>query len=312
MTNDNQKCNLCGGEKLNAFVTTFDRYHPQRQSFQLRQCQQCGLVVLHPLPQEKELQASYPQRFLNPFLYFQPVKKDYLFRIYRFFHPYSVGWRLKQVEKEIDMGRLLDVGCGNGDFLYETRQRLWEVIGVEAHSPQAQFARSTLGLKVFKTMNDLLPAYHQHFDVITFWHSLGHFLDLRPTLQQAHQLLHPRGVMLLALPNYASLDFWVYQRFWAALDCPRRLYHFAPKQVRQLLHQNGWQLVRTKVIPFDIYYNCLLSEKILMESQGEKISWRFCHYLRSLLVAMNAHILSIAGTGSGMLYVARQRESSAE
>jgi len=307
-----QKCNLCGGSRFQLFVTTFDRYHPKQQSFQLWQCQTCGLVVLLPLPNEEELQASYPRRFLNPFLYFQNIKKDNLNRIYTFFHPYSVSWRLKQVEKEIGVGRLLDVGCGNGDFLYEIRQRLWEVVGVETHSLQAQFVRGTLGLKVVKTMADLLPDYRHHFDVITFWHTLGHFLDLHGTLQQARELLHPRGVMLLALPNYASLDFWLYHRFWAALDTPRRLFHFTPKQVRQLLRLNGWQLEMTRTIPFDIYYNCLLSEKILMEYRGKKIHLKFLYYLRSLMVAINAHILSIAGTSSGMLYVVRRRGDGAK
>ena len=79
--------------------------------------------------------------------------------------------------------------------------------------------------------------------------------------------------------------------------------------MRDLLRKKSLSLVRKKTIPFDIYYNCLLSEKILIENKSSKNSMKLLHYIRSTMLAVIVHILSISGSGSGMLYILKRENN---
>ncbi len=306
-------CRLCGDQKAKPFLKTFDHYSPKNASFQLYQCESCSLLFVKPLPDPIKFESSFPEQVSNPFLYFQNTKKDFLEKIYTFFHPYSLKWRIKQVEKVKGTGRLLDVRCGNGDFLYEMRQKLWEVVGVESKTEQANFVRNTLGLQVYEHLEDMLfEKYQNSFDVITFWHSLGYFDDFNGILKLVSGLLKHDGVILLAMPNWHSPDFWFYRQNWAAFDIPRRLYYFGPRQVQILMRKHQLRLIISRVIPFDIYYNCFLSERIIIDNLKMSRIHRLFRYSWALFFAIIVQILSISGAGSGMLYFVRRKNADAK
>lgn len=298
-------CGLCGGSEARPFLRAADRYRPGKGEYTLVQCAGCGLISLHPVPGRRETVASYPLDVLNPLFEFGRRRSSILERAYAFFHPYSVRWRQRQVEEAAGVGRLLDVGCGTGDFLYAMRQRLWEVAGVEDVPHLAEFARHTLGLKIFPDLASLAGRYPRHFDVITFWHTFDRYPDLHETLRRTLPLLHSRGAILLGLSNPRSVDFWFYRRYWASLDVPRRLYHLTPRHVAALARRHGLQVEGTKVIPFDIYYNTFLSEKIFLEQKRIRSRVRGLFYLRGLFLGMIVHILSVSGNGPGLLYCLR-------
>ena len=115
-------CKLCGGQKAKPFLETFNRYSPTASSFNLYQCESCSLLFINPLPGPGKYESFLPDDILNPFLYFQNTHKTFIEKVYAFFHPYSLKWRIKQVEKVTGAGSLLDVGCGNSTFIYEMRQ----------------------------------------------------------------------------------------------------------------------------------------------------------------------------------------------
>lgn len=305
-------CSLCGSQNAEFFLRTFDRYSESNKTFNLYRCINCGLISISPLPVQETLSNVTVDHDVNPFFYFHNSHKEILDRLYSFFHPYLVKWRIKQIEKTVGTGRLLDVGCGNGTFIYELKQRLWDVTGVESNSKKAVFAKNTLGLNVLPNMESLLMKYNNYYDMITFWHSFGSISDFKKTLNQASKLLHPDGFLLIALSNWRSLDFWFYKNYWSALDAPRRFHHFAPRQIKFLLSQSGLVLEKTKVIPFDIYYNCLLSERIILGRERAWRSKRLFLYWRSLTLAFIAHIISISGAGSGMLYFIRKGNGLAQ
>ena len=68
-----------------------------------------------------------------------------------------------------------------------------------------------------------------NYDVITAWHVIEHVEELKPTLKLLRKKLRKDGLMFVALPNIQSYDSKYYKEFWAGLDTPRHLYHFAPK-----------------------------------------------------------------------------------
>ena len=74
-------------------------------------------------------------------------------------------------------------------------------------------------------------------------------------------ILDRNGILILALPNYKSLDSQHYGEHWAGLDVPRHLYHFSQKSVHQLAKSFGLNIVATHPMTFDSYYVSLLSEQ---------------------------------------------------
>jgi SAM-dependent methyltransferase len=101
----------------------------------------------------------------------------------------------------------------------------------------------------------------ESFDAITLWHVLEHVHTLHPYMQQLKKLLKPNGRLFIAVPNYSSYDAQWYNKYWAAYDVPRHLYHFSPRAMRALLAQHDLKLVTIKPMLFDSFYVSLLSEK---------------------------------------------------
>lgn len=139
--------------------------------------------------------------------------------------------RLAWVEAVIpvDQPRLIDVGCGDGSFLVAARRRAWLVAGTELHPNDAR-AKDLRVESDLLDLDDLGPV-----DVITFWHSLEHLGDPRAALRAAASRLRPGGVVLLAVPNFDSLQSRVTRASWLHLDAPRHLWHFNARALRARL-----------------------------------------------------------------------------
>jgi len=101
-------------------------------------------------------------------------------------------------------GKLLDIGCGTGNFLAVARDAGYEVTGIELDRNAARFAKERLGLQ------DILPLAisefaEQHaearFDVVTFFEVLEHQAAPVKFLQKVKACVRPGGVIALSVPN---------------------------------------------------------------------------------------------------------------
>ena len=71
----------------------------------------------------------------------------------------------------------------------------------------------------------------------------------------------PNGVILVAVPNFKSLDASIYKEHWAAYDVPRHLWHFSQSAIKELFARHGMKIERRIPLLFDAYYIALLSEQ---------------------------------------------------
>jgi SAM-dependent methyltransferase len=171
----------------------------------------------------------------------------------------SIDWKTARAAQGLKPGRVLDVGCGSGEFLARMRGRGWEVWGIEKDAAAAALARN-LGANVVigDPADASLP--HGRFDLITFWHALEHLPDLSLVVRRTADWVKPRGRLAIALPNPGSLEAHFYGPRWVAWDAPRHLYHFRPKDVRTLFEPHGFRFLRSLALPLDPFYHALLSE----------------------------------------------------
>lgn len=135
-------------------------------------------------------------------------------------------------------GRLLDVGCGNGELARAFARGGWRVAGVEPGSDAAARAQAG-GVEVHKGTLDNAPWRGPTFDAVIFNHSLEHVPDPASSLREASALLRDGGMMAVAVPNF---DCWQRKLFgsrWFQLDLPRHLQHLDRQTLAALMVRAG-------------------------------------------------------------------------
>lgn len=154
-------------------------------------------------------------------------------------------------------GVLLDVGAGTGEFMKVAEAEQWRVCGIEPNEGAREIAHKK-GLVVYSSLSLQKDPI---FDVVTLWHVFEHLPDPEKSARELKGILKADGFLVLALPNFRSLDAGHYKSYWAAYDVPRHLWHFSKDSIKDLFEPLGFNLVSVKPLWLDAFYISWLSEK---------------------------------------------------
>lgn len=292
------ECLVCGADSRKPFLHVANRFDLS-QKFQLVQCQQCGLVYLCPRPTEKSITRYYQDPGYQPH---QAKALSLSEKIYQAVRVVNNRYKRRLIEKYVGKGKILDYGCGTGEFLLEMKKSGWETYGFEP-TPRAAQVASNYGLEIIEKLNNLT---HKVL-VITLWHVLEHVHTARHLLRQFHGILDPNGLLCLALPNRICLDARIFKQNWVAYDAPRHLYHFSPANFEKLLNNCGFTIESMKSLPFDPWFNAFLSAEL--EAGRNKMRLFTFGLLKSVIIASMVSLLSIfrAQASSSIIYLARMK-----
>jgi SAM-dependent methyltransferase len=107
-----------------------------------------------------------------------------------------------------DVRRVVEVGCGGGDFgALLAKERGVEVWGVEMVPEVAAIAASRLHRVIAAPFTaDLEELPRRYFDAVLFNDSLEHFPYPEPPLAFAAELLADGGVVVASIPNVRYID----------------------------------------------------------------------------------------------------------
>lgn len=298
-------CPVCSSKNHTNWRTVYDRFEtiPDR-TYSIVSCSDCGFRFLNPRPSPESIQSFYEHADYDPFLSIKRTRtwKD---SVYAAVRRYSVWRKRLLLEQYRRSGRLLDVGCGTGEFLQYLRGFQWEVTGVEPDSGSRSFARER-NLQVVSGL-DSLPAERYH--VITMWHVLEHLHDLTGDLERIIDRLAAEGVLILAIPNVDSWDMKRYQEDWIALDTPRHLYHFTEKDIRKLIPGTRLQFLETRGLWLDTVYNVLYSEQL--RHRGTHRRYRPWYMLKTVAGSFLHDWQSPVRRASASVYIFRKEKRHA-
>lgn len=143
--------------------------------------------------------------------------------------------------------RVLDVGCGNGEFLVAARERGHDVFGLDfsqaaADACQKRGVPAAAGNLLSHDFGARAP-----FDLVTMWDVLEHLPRPLDFLQRARSLLAPGGWLVLKVPCFARRGRWlaahVPRTAGALLGSPSHVQFFHPAGLTRLLRRAGFESI---------------------------------------------------------------------
>ncbi len=138
--------------------------------------------------------------------------------------------------------RVLDVGAGPGRLVGALAESGYDAHGIEPSQRSVLLARQD-GHAVER--RDLFDHADADLDAAVLWHVLEHLDDPAAALATVRHWLRPGGMLLVGVPNLASLQAELAGDGWFHLDAPRHRVHFTADGLRRLLVRSGFEVVRT-------------------------------------------------------------------
>ena len=178
-------CPLCGGHESDVQLSTHDRLLDLPGQYDYVRCRACGLTYVHPQPAWPERKVHYALAYRGYHrLESEPSE------LQRLSMAYGLHKRCRIVAKYVHGGRLLDVGCGGGDFVGWVRaHRGWEAYGLERVAQMARAARKRYGPRIVLGDSLQLGFASAFFDVVTLWTVLEHVTDPAQCLRECARVL---------------------------------------------------------------------------------------------------------------------------
>lgn len=149
-------------------------------------------------------------------------------------------------------GRVLDVGCGVGNFLAYARAKGWECWGIDFDADAVRAGKQTFGLACLDvaSLSEFAKAHQDlRFDLITFFDVFEHIDNHNEFLTLVSGMLAPGGSIALSVP---------YRRGWRWLmphDLPpRHLTRWDERALTNTLARHGFKINFLKRLPANWYY----------------------------------------------------------
>lgn len=150
-------------------------------------------------------------------------------------------WRLEQLvifSKKKNHGKILDIGCGKGNFLYKFHNQNpgWKLYGIESSKSLLSLAKKNIPEAVLIPSLYSKDQFNEKFDIIVALTVLEHLEDPIQFLQILYDDLSDDGIVCFDIPNFKSnpSDLFVYDH----------LSHFTKETLTNVLLITGFKVVK--------------------------------------------------------------------
>lgn len=230
-------CPLCGAVEATVELLP-DKYNSAGEQYKVVRCRACDLIYTRPLPTLAEMRVLYSAEFYGESV----APKRFSWDSIRLLLHRSVLRHRRKALLNRPAGRVLDVGCGDGDFVAHLKPQGWEVHGIESSDAGSRMARAK-GVQVCQDELKVANFPDGYFDVVTYWHVMEHLTDPLAEAREVRRILRDDGLLVIEVPNIASPIFKLCRERWWPLDIPRHLQHYTPATLQKLLQRAGFTAV---------------------------------------------------------------------
>ena len=254
-------CPVCGTSGETLYENLRDQLFGAPGTWTLSQCPTCGLIWLNPQPLESEILKAYQTYYTHDHAHGISLRKQLMRDVFLSWHygyprqmtggllkalltmldPTVWPWAHGQVMylHPVKNGRLLDIGCGSGEFLERMQGRGWTVEGTELDPAAVETAREK-GLNVRQGTLHEQQYPDNYFDAITMSHVIEHVYDPLGEMRECYRILKPGGKLVMVTPNNKSLVHRLFRQSWRGLEIPRHIQIFNIPAMRKLGVEAGF------------------------------------------------------------------------
>lgn len=232
------RCPLCGSTHPKPLGKKRIAPHAHGE-LHIAQCNTCNLVYLTERPetfsssqeQYDAIQANCPISKIYP-----PQKTKQYKLLLRHFARLTYG------------RKLLDVGCGDGQFVHTAVKEGWIASGIDTSESSIDICHS-LGvpakyLDIFD--REIKP---RSYDIVTLFDLIEYMPDPSFFLRRIIDILRPGGLIYLTTPNFDALDRRIQGIQWPSIDGERLIY-FTPNTLQKTVSRASPNM---KILRLDTY-----------------------------------------------------------
>jgi len=261
-------CDLCGCENHELFLEVdvnhsnpkyyrYARNVPNKEQFtgtyRIVKCKECQLVFTNPRFTTEELEVVYSSEAIiggvwkNWDYLFDATAPDFIRSTEKgkTFDPKFYQWKFDIIQSYIKSDpantKLLDIGCGDGRFVYDASQRGYKVRGIDLSPDRVkqgmdryEFPKGTL-----KCMNVDEFSAGEKFDVIVMWDVIEHVESPSAVLKNLQKIAHKDTVFFILTMSMDSITYKLFKKEWYYINPTQHLHYFTHSTMPKMLEKNG-------------------------------------------------------------------------
>lgn len=235
-------CPVCGHpDSRFKFLARVQPYQQGLFSFdewKIVECLKCGLVFVNPRISEAVNQEFYnfevkgDEEFLTQhFVETAPLHQNYWVRILRLIKHFQPS------------GKLLDIGCGNGEFVLLAQGAGFDASGQEV-SPYFIGLCQQANVNIFQGELESLNLPDHSFDVITLFDVIEHLYCPMSLLQEIKRILKPGGILVVSTHDIGNIFARMYGSKWRMIYPIGHLVYFSRKTLLHALRLAGFTPIK--------------------------------------------------------------------
>jgi 2-polyprenyl-3-methyl-5-hydroxy-6-metoxy-1,4-benzoquinol methylase len=237
-------CPVCGSQMFEIEAVGQDYvYGTSQEHFTFVRCRNCGHLYLNPRPTMEAVNIIYPESYAT------------------FSGRFTGGTLIARVKSWILLSRfrylkihlpsgscLLDIGCGDGEFLTTLREHYPEagLHGLDWKFPDMM--QRTLRASRITLLHGLVEQVDlgvEKYDVIIMNQIIEHLWQPAEVLDKCFRALRPGGLLAIETPNADGYDRTIFRAgSWGSYYFPRHLHLFTFESLRQFLEKHGFTVER--------------------------------------------------------------------
>lgn len=262
-------CDLCGS---NAYTVKFEidispknlryyRYcnnipdpHKMTGLNKIVQCNNCDLLYTNPRFTTDELEVVYSSDKIiggnwKNFPYLFNKKYDDELQGQKRKNTYKPNlnkWRFDIIEKYINKDpkdlKLIDIGCGNGKFVYDAKQRDYQAKGIDLSPDRIKQGKELFDLNdtdlECKNINGF--ELNEKYDIIVLWDVIEHVESPSEILQSLKKIAHPKTLIFMLTMSIDSITYKLYKKDWNYINPSQHLHYFSHNTMKNMMEKNGF------------------------------------------------------------------------
>jgi SAM-dependent methyltransferase len=256
-------CLLCGSEAFDV-IEMFPDPKEHVAAYYVCRCGLCRFLYTYPQPSREIIGQYYEQDYSSWHLttkrgaFFDSswqqwtychhfgyrnfcnhisVLKRAVASVMSYFHSQIVT-----VPRGDNLGKLLDVGCGSGQFLALMTHLGWDVLGVEPDSSACRMAAERWGIVPINGWIE--DVAERDFDLVSMIGVIEHLYDPVDTLRKIRGLLKPGGKVFVTTHDISGPGPRLFGKHWVGWEVPQHLYFFDQNSMMAALNKAGFKRVK--------------------------------------------------------------------